>query len=445
VGRMRRRGVRSAARAWSHMDVGRAGCALVGARSSGCSGTTASVHSAGRGFSPLDEELGLLPGVLTPRLQEQLAHLGTWMPFLPAAQMLARFTGAQISAATARRLTEVVGRADAAVEAAEVAHLLDALPPVPDGPERAVVSVDGAMVPLRGGEWAEVKTLVVGEVGVVAAVKEAAPLAPEVRTRALSYCSRLADIEQFNEAVLGELHRRGVEQAGQVAAVSDGAEWIQGFVDLHCPQAVRILDFAHAAQRLALIGQTLAPDDPTWLAPRLQQLKHDGPEPLLAEVREAVAALAHPPPEVAEALAYLAKRVGQLQYPAFAAAGWPIGSGIVESANKLVVEARLKGAGMHWARPNVNPLLVLRTAACNDRWDERWAQSARWLRRHPLPRCPVSPLPHPAPVTPAPPALPIPPARPAGPYRPPQSHPWKRPLIPPKSPPVRSPATDPKL
>src|SRR6266849_4679732 len=226
---MRRRGVRSAAPAWSHMDVGRAGCAgcagcaLVGARSSGCSGTTASVHSAGRGFSPLDEELGLLPGVLTPRLQEQLAHLGTWMPFLPAAQMLARFTGVQISAATARRLTEVVGRADAAVEAAEVAHLLDALPPVPDGPERAVVSVDGAMVsvdgamvPLRGGEWAEVKTLVVGEVGVVAAVKEAAPLAPEVRTRALSYCSRLADIEQFNEAVLGDLHRRGVEQAGQV-------------------------------------------------------------------------------------------------------------------------------------------------------------------------------------------------------------------------------------
>src|SRR5260370_39166875 len=72
------------------------------------------------------------------------------MPFLPAAQMLARFTGVQISAATARRLTEVVGRADAAVAAAEVAHLLDALPPVPDGPERAVVSVDGAMCPCAG-------------------------------------------------------------------------------------------------------------------------------------------------------------------------------------------------------------------------------------------------------------------------------------------------------
>jgi hypothetical protein len=33
-------------------------------------------------------------------------------------------------------------------------------------------------------------------------------------------------VEQFNSAVLGELHRRGVETAGQVAAVSDGAECI---------------------------------------------------------------------------------------------------------------------------------------------------------------------------------------------------------------------------
>ena len=45
----------------------------------------------------------------------------------------------------------------------------------------------------------------------------------------------------------------------------------------------------------------------------------------------------------------------------------------MESANKVVVEARLKGAGMRWARQNVNPMLVLRNAVCNRRWNETWA------------------------------------------------------------------------
>lgn len=104
----------------------------------------------------------MLPGVLTPRLHEQLAHRGTGMPVAPAAQMVTRFTGVPLSAATARRLTEVVGRAALAVEEAVVEGLCAERPPVPAGPERAVLSADGAMVPLVGGAWAEVNTLVVG-------------------------------------------------------------------------------------------------------------------------------------------------------------------------------------------------------------------------------------------------------------------------------------------
>jgi hypothetical protein len=44
-------------------------------------------------------------------------------------------------------------------------------------------------------------------------------------------------------------------------------------------------------------------------------------------------------------LGYLAPQPNQMQYARFRAQRLPIGSGIVESANKLVVEARLEGAG----------------------------------------------------------------------------------------------------
>jgi len=62
------------------------------------------------GFSPLDEHLALPPGSLTPRQQEHLVHLASWMPFKRAAQMLEALTGVQVSEATARRQTEQAGR-----------------------------------------------------------------------------------------------------------------------------------------------------------------------------------------------------------------------------------------------------------------------------------------------------------------------------------------------
>jgi hypothetical protein len=68
-----------------------------------------------------------------------------------------------------------------------------------------------------------------------------------------------------------------------------------------------------------------------------------------------------------DSLAYLEKRRAMITYAQFQAQGYPIGSGSVESANKLVVESRLKGAGMPWARPPVNPLVALHAMACSDR------------------------------------------------------------------------------
>ena len=141
-----------------------------------------------------------------------------------------------------------------------------------------------------------------------------------------------------------------------------------------------------------------------------------------------------------------------MQYPTFLAAGWPIGDGAVESGNKLVVEARLKGSGMHWARPHVDPMLALRNIVCSDRWDEAWPQIVRTLRQQAQQRRaerrherhqarsratgqPTAPLPSAVPplpaavhasVTPTPqPSAPPAQAQPGQPWRPPANHPWR--------------------
>jgi hypothetical protein len=305
------------------------------------------------------------------------------MPFERAAELYADLTGIVVSSAMSRRYTEKAGEVYVKMQSEETERLEREKPEAVRGAEKLQVSVDGAMVPLVAGEWAEVKTLVIGSVQ--PAVKEKEEWV--VHTRELSYFSRLMSAEEFERLALVEMHRRGVENAREVGAVQDGADWEQGFVDYHCPRAVRILDFAHAGEHISQVGEYLygknTPEARQWLEERLRCLKQEGPEAILGELR----GLTKQQPQAVEIsgnLAYLEKRQAQLQYPLFRAQGWPIGSGIVESGNKLVVEARLKGSGMHWARAHVNSMLALRNILCSDRWKEEWPKiAARLSRVHP--------------------------------------------------------------
>jgi len=342
-----------------------------------------------RGFFPLDEELGLVPGRFTPRLQESLTRLGTWMPFRHAADELAFFTGVVVSEATARRVTERAGRAYVDVQTAQVADLERTLPPPPPGPERLLLSVDGAFVPLVGGEWTEVKTLALGVIE--KPVWDAKRGERVVQTRDLSYFSRRSEAADFTHLALVETHRRGVETAGRVAAVTDGADWLQGFIDYHRGDATRILDFPHATEHVAVAGRVLhgdaTPAFAAWFEALCHRLKHADPDQILDELRHVIKLAeveALSPEAVATMQAqldYLEKRRPMMTYAAFQQQGLPIGDGCVESANKLVVESRLKQAGMRWAPVQVNPMVALRNVACNDRWAEAWTQISDHQRR----------------------------------------------------------------
>ena len=295
------------------------------------------------------------------------------MPFERTREFMVDVLGVHIGEATVRRRAEEWGAVYVAVQEEEVERIEQELPPAPAGPDKLLLSVDGAMVPLVGGEWAEVKTLVLG------VIEEPVREGEEwvVHASDLSYFSRLMEAEAFGRSALGETHRRGVETARQVVAVTDGAEWEQGFIDYHRDDAARVLDFPHAAEYVSRIGTAVwgaeTPTTQGWLSGQLHTLKHQGPPDVLSDLRTLVQT--HPNlPELPGHLAYLEKREAHMQYPTYQAQGWPIGSGAMESGNKVVVEARLKGAGMHWARSHVNPMLALRNAVCNDRWEEARAQ-----------------------------------------------------------------------
>jgi hypothetical protein len=327
------------------------------------------------GFFPLDEELQLVPNSpYTERAREVLVLTGTIMPFRQGAQFLGRIGAVHVSASGLRRVTQIAGAQLMVIEAEEREALNRTLPTAPLGPPNQVVSTDGAMVPLRDGTWREVRTLAIGRISRTENDR--------VTSDELSYVCRMMDAEHFADVVTGEVHRRGTEHAQVVAAVADGAPWCQQLFDLQVPGAHRILDFPHALQHLHAVAHAVFGNGTAaaseWLGPQIQTLRHGDPDQVLAAIAALPVDTARDPAEArtvqARELAFFTTRRAQIDYAAFHAAGLPIGSGIVESANKLVVEARLKGAGMHWSVDQVNPMVALRAIWCSDRWRERWPE-----------------------------------------------------------------------
>jgi hypothetical protein len=109
-----------------------------------------------------------------------------------------------------------------------------------------VLSVKEALI---GGTWTEVKTVALGTV-----IPRADGM---VHACELSYFSRLTDADTFCRLSTVETQRRATETAGTIVAVADGASWCQGFIDLRRPDAVRILDFAHALEHLGAVAQAV--------------------------------------------------------------------------------------------------------------------------------------------------------------------------------------------
>jgi hypothetical protein len=324
-------------------------------------------------FFPLDQELQVPDGHLLPHAQDALVSMSSELPFGRAVKQVKRTLGVEVHASTARRQTLAVGQRMLEVQNTQAQPLSTC--PEEHAAERMAMSSDGSMVPLVGGVWAEVKVVAIGAVE-----RRTRKGEEQIVTTDLTYFARMANAATFADQASAELRRRGIERANEVCAIQDGAEWIQGFVQGHRHDALRILDFAHAASYIYAMADKVRESGghlpARWEDGVLHRLKHEGPTRVLLHLTR----LARCYPQIQEQVTYVQKRRELMDYPTYRASGWPIGSGSVECSHKLVVQARLKGPGMHWRPEHINPMLALRLALLNERWSEVW-QDQHHLRQ----------------------------------------------------------------
>jgi hypothetical protein len=290
------------------------------------------------------------------------ARFGALLPFAQAADSLAEAAAVRLSTSTVRVLTEAVGACREQAVAAEVARAwVRGLPPAAGmPPDRLYVAMDGIVILGTDGGGREVK------VGVVQPVRRTR--AGEQRQPASSVAG-LEPAAAFGARLALEAHRRGLEDVPAIAVLGDGAAWIWALAAEHFPHAIHIVDWFHASERIWALGRALYGEETdetaAWVEQHLDRLAAGQAMTLAAEwqglpCRSEAATVRD------EQVTYFTNQAPRMAYDQYRAAGWDIGSGMVESACKHLIGVREKGPGMRWSEAGAQTVAAVRVALFND-------------------------------------------------------------------------------
>jgi hypothetical protein len=310
--------------------------------------------------------------------------------FEQAARRFSRTSGVPISDTTVHELTQVYGGRQVAQDAAAAEKA--SLPPehgtpgagphaIP-APERVALSQDGTTILTRKG-YKEVKVCSISLFELRTDQERGKKGKKQLMQH--SYCAGIWDHETLNDRFWWDMQRRQADRSPCQVAVADAAPWIWGNVAVTVPHGHEIIDWWHAVDYFWRVANTLfgekTPAGAAWVDKRETELW----EGHLEMVRDALRAV-QPSSDAGRtaircALAYLSEHEKRLQYPAFRAAGYPIGSGSVESACNALVGWRMKHRGQRWTDNGANTVLAVRCAVLSDRWIEGWP-SIYWPEKH---------------------------------------------------------------
>lgn len=245
--------------------------------------------------------------------------------------------------------------------------------------KRIAVTIDGGRIRTRtakkgGGkhfftDWKEPKVFTIYEIDENGRKKR----------RGFITCGGTIDgPEPVIDCLAAELAAHGVAEAAEVVVIADGAPWIWNrldellvFAGIDSGKVTRILDFYHAAEHLKTISELLyksPPKQTQWFNRMRNLMKTRAPNVFMAELAKSVGK--DQSGDLARERKYFETYKNLINYRSFKLKNMPIGSGVIESTIRRVVNLRLKGAGMFWLKENAEGLLHLRCQLKAGTWDE---------------------------------------------------------------------------
>lgn len=189
------------------------------------------------------------------------------------------------------------------------------------------------------------------------------------------YGAYIGSIEEFKKYMLNVAIKMGYCKIKNVVIISDGATWIRNACKEIFPDAVQILDKFHLEENLFTYAKYKYKENEIrytkWVKTIMHDIENGKKEKAIRKLeKEDYSKL---PIGVPNVLGYLKNNIDKIDYKEYEEQGYFVGSGAIESGNKVVLQRRCKQAGMRWSVKGAQYMLTLRSKWESNLWEEEVA------------------------------------------------------------------------
>ncbi|MEI8204755.1 MAG: UPF0236 family protein [Bacteroidota bacterium] len=307
---------------------------------------------------PKSHPLASAPGgfKISPYLQEQLCRVGTKMIFEEASEEVTRMMGIKVNAKQIERLCHHYG---------ELLDQIDWKQAYKDSTQLCLafenqvtyIMIDGSMILTRQKDesWKEVK--------LCRMFRESDRVENISKNRNYIiqsiYVAHLGQHDAFFEKVIDILPTQT-----PVVFICDGARWIWNWIDEHYPNSTQILDLYHCKQHLYAFALKYHSNDPKlskkWVDTCIETLMEKKVDRLLTKLKQLQCKNRELEKEKEKLYNYLKNNEKRINYGLYKEQNLLFGSGAIESANRDIIQKRMKLSGQRWTLSGAQQMLNLR-------------------------------------------------------------------------------------
>ena len=183
------------------------------------------------------------------------------------------------------------------------------------------------------------------------------------------YISYIGSASEFKKHLFALALRNGYGSYKETVILSDGATWIRNTVEELFPDGQQILDYFHLCENVNTFAKHLFKMDESkyrpWAKDICNKLKKSDFRSVLNELGKLDRVPNNSPVNL---FGYITNNVNNIDYVAYEKKGYFIGSGAIESGNKLILQDRLKRAGMRWNPKTAQSILTLKSKVESKIW-----------------------------------------------------------------------------